>query len=383
MIKVDKVTAPNFLLSEKVKIAYERMKAFYTSSSREQKRYSFPFNKEIDIELKTYLHEKFYGKCGYCEINIPTIDHGTVDRFRPHNGVRDKNEYYQDLYWWLTFEWDNLIYCCKECNQYKANYFPIGGKRALTENDNLNKENKLLLNPCEDEPQEHFYYSNEGYIISKTIQGDQTVELLRLNDRTSLIELRKEARKEILDLLEKVIQGGTSSISLKELSYLQRIYENENDEISFLAYKKWILLNELSDTPFLGQILKLDDYEHDSNLIKSFNKPIRNKSKNKNLIANDYFPIEYICIKNFKSIDNLRIDFKEDDFRKSWLVLLGENGVGKSSILQAIAIGLKNDKSLIKQLIPNLVKNGCEEAEIEIKERDSSNVIHTDRKSVV
>ena len=52
MIKIEKGKAPEFLSSEKVEIARERMRTFY-ASNREQKRYLFPFNKEIDIKLKT------------------------------------------------------------------------------------------------------------------------------------------------------------------------------------------------------------------------------------------------------------------------------------------------------------------------------------------
>lgn len=377
MIKVDKGKAPDYLLSEKVEIAYERMQKFYTSLGREQKRYTFPFNKEIDANLKEELHKIFHGKCGYCEVGIPSSEYGIIDRFRPHNGVRDKNEYNQDLYWWLTFDWDNLIYSCKECNQYKANYFPITKKRVSKENDDINLEGRLLLNPCIDNPQEHFYYDNDGYIQIKTNEGEQTVELLRLNDRTSLVESRRKARKEIIDILEKAIEGGLTLISEQELSYIHRIYENDNNSIPFLSYKKWVLVNELGDTPFLGQILKLEDYKHDTNLIKSFNKPIRKKTKSKDLVVNDYFPIEYIQIKNFKAIEDLKIEFKEDNIRKSWLVLLGENGVGKSSILQAIAIGLKVEKNLIKPLIPRLIKNGCKKSEIIIKERNNKNIIRT------
>src|SRR5690606_3396650 len=93
----------------------------------------------------------------------------------------------------------------------------------------------------------------------------------------------------------------------------------------------------------------------------------------------DYFPIEYIHIKNFKSIDDLRIDFKEDDInKKSWLFLLGENGVGKSSILQAIAIGLRLDKKFInKDIIESLIKKRKQTSEITIKERNSDNIITT------
>ena len=56
MIKIEKGKAPEFLSSEKVEIARERMRTFY-ASNREQKRYLFPFNKEIDIKLKEDLIE--------------------------------------------------------------------------------------------------------------------------------------------------------------------------------------------------------------------------------------------------------------------------------------------------------------------------------------
>ena len=59
MIKIEKGKAPEFLSSEKVEIARERMRTFY-ASNREQKRYLFPFNKEIDIKLKEDLHKIFY-----------------------------------------------------------------------------------------------------------------------------------------------------------------------------------------------------------------------------------------------------------------------------------------------------------------------------------
>lgn len=376
MIKVEKIKSPDFLRSEPVDLAIEKLNEFYSSTNRSQKRYNFPFNDKIDKELKEYLHEAFHGKCGYCETKIDSPSVGIVDRYRPHNGVRDKNEYHQDLYWWLTFEWDNLIYCCKTCNQYKANYFPIIGKRAFNDKDDLIKERRLLLNPYEDDPEEHFYYDHQGYICPKTNEGDQTVELLRLN-RTDLIEKRLAARKEIIDLLERVTQKGIRSISVKEKNYIHYIYD-EYVSIPFLAYKKWVLLNKLGDFHSLGQILGLEDYEQETDIVRIFDRPKTSRTKAKSLMTSDYFPIEYIQIQNFKSIDNLRIDFKEDDLgRKSWLFLLGENGVGKSSILQAIAVGLSADKKEITPLINSLIKKKKQKAEIEIKERDSNNIIRT------
>src|SRR5690606_1335560 len=240
-----------------------KMEEFFASKNRSQRRYDWPFNKEIDKELKKHLHKVFHGKCGYCEIKISSPEIGTVDRYRPNNGVRDKNEFHQDLYWWLAFEWDNLIYACKECNQYKGNYFPIKGSRALNEKDNYEKEHRMLLNPYLDEPVNHLNYvqSDSGHIDALTDEGNQTIELLRLN-RTDLIEGRKKARKEVIDAVESLINGKEiNNSTLKK--HLVNIYELEDPSIEFLSFKRWLLLNELDSMPFLGQTLKLEDYQQD------------------------------------------------------------------------------------------------------------------------
>ncbi|WP_443945759.1 AAA family ATPase [Pedobacter sp. AW1-32] len=379
MIKIEKQKAPDYLSSSMINLAVEKLEEFFASKNRSQKRYDWPFNREIDKELKKYLHEAFHGKCGYCETKIEYPDLGAVDRYRPNNGVRDQNEYHQDLYWWLTFEWDNLVYSCKECNQFKGNYFPIKGRRALNENDDYESEHRMLLNPYLDEPENHltYEYTEHGRIDALTEEGNQTIELLRLN-RTDLIEGRQRARRDLLDEVESLINGSqVKNETLKR--HLANIYELEDPGIEFLSYKKWVLLNELETTPFLGQILNLEDYQHDEDWIEKIAIPAKEMFSKKDVLVSDYFPIEYIHIKNFKSIADLRIDFKEDELnKKSWLFLLGENGVGKSSILQAIAVGLKLDRKLINEdAIRSLIKKRKQTSEILIKERNSDNIIHT------
>ncbi len=379
MIKIEKQKAPDFLNSSTVDLAIEKMEEFFASKNRSQKRYDWPFNAVIDKELKGHLHEVFHGKCGYCEIKIDYPELGTVDRYRPNNGVRDKNEFHQDLYWWLTFEWDNLIYCCKECNQYKGNYFPIKGRRALNEKDDYENEHRMLLNPYLDETDKHLNYihSNDGHIDALTDEGNQTIELLRLN-RTNLLEGRRKARKEIIEAVESLIDEKQMK-KFTVVRLLTSIYELDDPSIEFLSYKRFILLNELDTQPFLGQIIGLEDFQSDEEWFREKEKPTKREGLWKDLIKSDYFPIEYIHIKNFKSIDDLRIDIKEDDInKKSWLFLLGENGVGKSSILQAIAVGLKLDRKLINEdRIRSLIKKRKQTSEIIIKERNSENIVHT------
>ena len=138
-------------------------------------------------------------------------------------------------------------------------------------------------------------------------------------------------------------------------------------------------MNELGDNLLLD--LEFNIKNHDKEWLNDRDQNNKKviKNEDKRYLANDYFPIEYIHIKNFKSIENLKIEFKEDELNnKSWLILLGENGVGKSSILQAIAVGLNaNTKIITSTLIKSLIKKRKQKAEIEIKERNSSNIIRT------
>jgi len=378
MIKVDKGEEPFQLQSDIVLLANEKLDDFYKSNNRSQKRYSFPFNTRFDSIAKPILHDRFHGKCGYCETNIETSENGIVDRFRPFNGVRDNKEYHQDLYWWLVYDWDNLVYSCQECNQYKANYFPIKGTRVKLRNENFEKEERLLINPSCDEPKLHFTYKTDGSIISTTEVGNQTIQLIRLN-RDKLILKRNDAKENIKSLVSSILTEQNLDTDRIIIAHLVDIFKGRNPEIEFLSFKQWVLFSELEDNPKLYDILNLDPILESKSVKK--NDELRaglDRFLGKNMVVNDYFPIEYIHIRNFKGITNLMINFREDEINnKSWLFLLGENGVGKSSILQAIAIGLSSDVKFLRPYIGDLIKKGENESFIVIKERDKSDVITT------
>lgn len=373
MIRIQKSKPPQYLSSEDVSIAIEKLEEFYNQKSRGQKRYNFPFERKIDSNLKKYLHEVFHGKCGYCEIKIDSPELGTVDRYRPHNGVRDKKEYFPDLYWWLSYEWDNLIYCCKECNSYKGNYFPVKGARAKSKDNDLNEENRMLLSPYLDFPDRHLDY-NKGEIFSSSDQGYQTIELLRFN-RTSLVEKRTKAETEIKDIFNKASQN-TSLVTKKEFEYLNFIFDKE-PHVEFLLAKYKVLIEELDLHPYIRKYIINDDDEYYDTIDKSIGLK-RVKRPKKEMIISDYFPIEYIYIKNFKCITEIQIDFPNDlDTKRGWLFLLGENAVGKSSLLQAIALGIKSNIKTGDESISHLIQRGKRKAEIIIKERNSENTIKT------
>jgi uncharacterized protein (TIGR02646 family) len=375
MIKIDKGNAPQYLLSEKVMFSIDRIKEFYSTSNRTQKRYAFPFNREFDREIKTILHEHSHGKCAYCETKIPSPEYGTIDRFRPHNGVRDNKEYFKDLYWWLCYDWDNLIYSCKDCNQYKANYFPIAGERALSPKEQLENERKLLINPYTDDPVNHLQFSIDGTILSNTESGKATIQLLKLN-RENLLFKRKKAIDELKLIIDELQIKG--SISSENEKYIFDIYTN-NPFVEFLSLKKQFLLSTINDNDFFIDLLNLINFDKVAygEQVKLITGQVYEKYQ-PNFQFDNYYPIESIRIKNFKAISDITLNFKEDEINhNSWLFLLGENGVGKSSILQAIAIGLKPTLKTGDKMISEFIRSDQDEAEIRIKIRNSSDIIIT------
>lgn len=63
-------------------------------------------------EFSNELGECFAHCCGYCEIPCK----GEVDHFRP------KNEFPE-----LTYEWDNWVFSCHDCNHSKMDHWPSCG----------------------------------------------------------------------------------------------------------------------------------------------------------------------------------------------------------------------------------------------------------------
>lgn len=420
MIAIVRPTKPSFLEHELIQFLMHDAEQFYSQENRAQRRYDWKYVSKIDDDLKRNFIELFHYKCCYCEGPILNPNEGEINRYRPYDGVQDPNTFYADQYWWLVYDWNNLLFACKDCHQFKANYFPIKGKRViisgksdlpytkLTLSDQAyNVEEPLLLNPCIDHPNEHLGYG-ESTIIGLTPRGQLTIELLRLN-RESLVNARLQAKVELTASLRNLSSTHKEKAS-EAMKYLRGLYLEEDKSIPLLGYKKHLLKEALPDDPNLWQdwvfeAPKKNDVvtpktlspDHRTDLNDIISKASRDdmiidmsydiketdiidylSSKTK-VVTNDYFPIEYIEIKNFKSISNLTIPFKADELdKRSWLFLLGENGVGKSSILQAIALGLHYDPTLITtELAKKLLKKGKRVCKIKIKERNSSNTMTT------
>ena len=163
---------------------------------------TFKFKKLYrSAQVKDALKEIQHDKCCYCERRVAPSE-GQVDHFRPKGAFRqsknDRNKEHPG-YYWLAYQWDNLVLACRTCNLKKSDYFPLQHpeQRARSHLDSVDTESPLLLNPyAETELREHLTFNGSG-CEHGTERGRVTVEVLRLNE-----PYLQEERQHVLKMLE-------------------------------------------------------------------------------------------------------------------------------------------------------------------------------------
>ena len=174
-----------------------------------------------DAQVKNELR-KIFLKCAYCESSYDAVYDGDIEHFRPKGKVKEKTPQTPG-YYWLANDWDNLFIACQHCNQRrkhvlygedvlqgygKLDQFPVKteAKRLKNHKGKLANEEKvrLLVNPCKDEPSEHFAYEPlEAVIVPLTDMGKATVEVCVLQ-RPNLVRERKKQLLLLFKQMERV-----------------------------------------------------------------------------------------------------------------------------------------------------------------------------------
>jgi 5-methylcytosine-specific restriction endonuclease McrA len=165
-------------------------------------------------------------KCAICERLRGTeleIDHYRPKKERNNNSG---TEYNQTGYYWLAYEWSNLIPLCSKCNKNKSNKFPLrswDNTNRISSHNNINtlnpfnpynldwlqsQELPLMINPEFDKnPERHFIFHSNGRVVGRTEEGDETIKICKLN--------RKDLIRERLKICEKY----ANSIKLALVGY--------------------------------------------------------------------------------------------------------------------------------------------------------------------
>ncbi len=134
----------------------------------------------VSIGVREQVRRYANFACEFC--GVTETDTGgelTIDHYQPKSkGGADS--------------FDNLLYCCARCNQYKMDYWPV------------HPDNVSLWNPRQERSSQHFLELDDGTLHPLTAIGVFTLQRLRLN-RPPLVayRLRKHQRERELHLLAR------------------------------------------------------------------------------------------------------------------------------------------------------------------------------------
>lgn len=158
----------------------------------------------VKRELVAMQHEK----CAFCEAKPLHVSDGDVEHFRPKGGVRqaDTDPLQQPGYYWLAYEWANLMFSCERCNRrHKKNLFPLvdPARRATTHRDSVANEAPYFVDPSAEDPEPYITYRDHVPVaIGGNARGEQTIDALGL--RRPELNTDREEHLERLRLLQKI-----------------------------------------------------------------------------------------------------------------------------------------------------------------------------------
>ncbi len=142
---------------------------------------------------KLKLRQEFLYSCGYCKTREPEIGGAKsfhIDHYKPKSVFPD-----------LECSYVNLIYACRDCNQYKGAYWPTPLQRL---------SGKSIINPRKENFAKHVNMS-ECKWEGKTVRGKWNVFKFRLD--SEILAMRRQDRI----FLESVIAKMDAMLPLYQI----------------------------------------------------------------------------------------------------------------------------------------------------------------------
>lgn len=198
-----------------------------------------------DVRLR--LHKYRNGKCCYCERKREPKREPDIEHFRPKAGVTEDGEH--PGYWWLAYEWENLYFSCKACNEeFKKNHFPLrhGGVRARSATDDLGAELPILPDLVAEDPELLIGYAWDVQLeearpfgrVPHRQRGTAVIKFLGL-DR----DILNEQRGLLIDLLEGIATKMNAALLLGRKRLEQRsaaaIRRQTARNQEFSGFRRW------------------------------------------------------------------------------------------------------------------------------------------------
>jgi uncharacterized protein (TIGR02646 family) len=302
----------------------------------------------IAQHVREPLSALFCDKCAYCESELKVSTEGEIDQFRPRAEATDlSGEGSPDHYGWLLAEWENLYLTCPACARAKRSIFPVDGPRAdLFAPIEIVRatEKALLLDPCLDDPKDHMNFLSDGFVEPMSWQGETTIKVLNLN-REGLVNARKRVWQRTL-MRVSPFDDGTNRLEMLQagephLAVVRAALASLGDMglEPEPEQPKWRVVR--AERRSAEEILAADE--------EAFRLTART--------------LRRVEIVNFRALKEICFDLQEPSGERApWLMMLGENATGKSSILQAIALTLAGAQEARRLVRPRQILAQAAEA---------------------
>jgi hypothetical protein len=196
----------------------------------------FTLDPAIWAEHKEWVFSNVFDeKCAYCEAKVTPQSYGDAEHFRPKGAVTvpgdngpttvvDARGAPHPGYFWLAYEWTNLLPACQKCNsgtkkepgkrtQFPAKRHAFAPPKAPLDVAALDAyEEPQILNPLRGEdPAQHITFNEFGWPVSKTEIGELSIEVFGLHRgqlNTDRHELFTELHDVVRDAIGKEYLGG-------------------------------------------------------------------------------------------------------------------------------------------------------------------------------
>lgn len=367
--------APSFFTSEAAISDRLMLAKFFAQDKEILSQTEAPAIKfELDgDEVLTALNDLFKGKCAFCESRTYANFHW----FRPLSEAQPlaKTQNAHLYYVWLRTDWNNIYAACLECNSNSRQNFPVkyGDRGRLPTEEELlafarikrsdwpyePNDKFLVIDPCRTTSMgRHLAFGLNGDVYPLSTAGRATIDHFGL-DRKTLQTAREIAFSHYLELIdlasgandpagvfdfESLEFGGAWQLLMRQAVVLAA--EKLGRRLKVSPQDLAVTVSNLWST-VLGREALIEGFTSvRPELGRKVERIVRRRSGHRQLSS--------IQLDNFKAIEHLEISLSRPPIYESQvgrmpeataLVILGENAVGKSSVLEAVTLATAGVKA--------------------------------------
>lgn len=259
LIDVNKPEVREWLLDARQKLIE------LSSQPDHESRVAYLNGHKIWGDFKQILNDVYGRKCWYSECHQDG-SFEDVDHFRPKSKSIDleKNTILADGYWWLAYDYMNYRLSCEICNRKydgggKWDYFPLKPGTQPASQGNVEEEEYLLLDPCNQHDTELIGYNEAGRVIplsNDPWEMDRVKKSRRIYNLDCFNEPRRRIQckcKTALELFEIMYESNLNKI----MPFIINLQDLMSDDAPYSTVARQYISLKIEGKPYETELRRL------------------------------------------------------------------------------------------------------------------------------